>query len=499
MSVIGTPVRRREDYRFLTGQGTYTDDINRPGQLHAYILRSPHANARITGIDTSAAASAPGVVGVYTGKDMAADGVGGLPCGWQIHSKDGSPMVEPPHPPLVTDRVRHVGDQVAVVIAETLAQARDAAELIQVDYVEEPAAIDPAAALRSGAPQVHSEAPANLCYDWHLGDAGRSRGRVRQGGAGRQARPHKQPARSQRDGAARRDRRVQPGYRGIHSLHDQPEPACDPIADGRLCIAHPGGQAAGRRPRCRRRLRVEDLPLRRRGDRHLGRRQAEAAGQMDGGTLRELHVGRAWARPCHPCRARARPGCEVPRAQGLDHRQYGRLSVDLRPLHPDLSLRDAARRHLHDPGDLRRDQSRVHPHRPGRRLSRGGPPGGDLSARAHRRSRGRRARHGSGRAASAQFHREGRLPLSDAGRAAIRQRRLLCHPRIGGEGSRCSGLRGAAPRSGCARQIARPRHRHLYRGLRHRPVGCCGLARRAGGALRNPPRSASIRPAASRC
>src|SRR5947208_2875321 len=170
MSVIGMPVRRREDYRFITGQGTYTDDINRPGQLHAYILRSPHANAKIAGIDTSAAASAPGVVSVYTGKDMAADGVGGLPCGWQIHSKDGSPMIEPPHPPLVVDRVRHVGDQVAVVIAETLAQARDAAELIQVDYVEEPAAIDPAAALQPGAPQVHGEAPGNLCYDWHLGD-----------------------------------------------------------------------------------------------------------------------------------------------------------------------------------------------------------------------------------------------------------------------------------------------------------------------------------------
>src|SRR5438270_6135036 len=170
MSVIGMPARRREDYRFITGQVTYTDDINRPGQLHASILRSPHANARITGIDTSAAVSAPGVVAVYTGKDMAADGIGGLPCGWQIHSKDGSPMIEPPHPPLVTDRVRHVGDQVAVVIAETLAQARDAAELIQVDYAEEPAAIDTAAALRSGAPQVHTEAPGKLCYDWHLGD-----------------------------------------------------------------------------------------------------------------------------------------------------------------------------------------------------------------------------------------------------------------------------------------------------------------------------------------
>jgi aerobic carbon-monoxide dehydrogenase large subunit len=170
MSVIGTPVRRREDYRFITGQGTYTDDINRPGQLHAYILRSPHANARITGIDTSAAAAAQGVVAVNTGKDMATDNIGGLPCGWQIHSKDGSPMVEPPHPPLVTDRVRYVGDQVAVVIADTLGHARDAAELIQVDYTEEPAAIDPAEALKPGAPQVWPEAPDNVCYDWQLGD-----------------------------------------------------------------------------------------------------------------------------------------------------------------------------------------------------------------------------------------------------------------------------------------------------------------------------------------
>src|SRR5215472_9913018 len=167
---IGTPVRRREDYRFLTGGGTYTDDINRPGQLHAYILRSPHAHAQIGGIDTAAAQSASGVVAVYTGKDMAADGIGGLPCGWQIHSKDGSPMAEPPHPVLAVDRVRYVGDPVAVVVAETLPQARDAAELVNVDYVEEPAAIDPAAALQAGAPQVNSEAPGNLCYDWQLGD-----------------------------------------------------------------------------------------------------------------------------------------------------------------------------------------------------------------------------------------------------------------------------------------------------------------------------------------
>src|SRR5213592_4341742 len=170
VATIGTPVRRREDYRFLTGHGNYTDDIDRPGQLYAYILRSPHAHARITRIDTAAAQAAPGVVAVYTGQDMMADGVGGLPCGWQVHSKDGSPMAEPPHPVLAVGRVRYVGDQVAVVIAETLAQARDAAELVSVDYVEEPAAIDPAAALKPGGAQVWPEAPGNLCYDWHLGD-----------------------------------------------------------------------------------------------------------------------------------------------------------------------------------------------------------------------------------------------------------------------------------------------------------------------------------------
>jgi carbon-monoxide dehydrogenase large subunit len=170
MAEIGNAVRRREDYRFLTGQGTYTDDINRPGQLYAFILRSPHANARIASLDTGAAAKGVGVAAVYTGKDMAADGIGGLPCGWQIHSKDGSPMHEPAHPVLVVDRVRHVGDQVAVVIADTLAHARDAAELIEIDYVAEPAVTDASEALRSSAPLVWPEVPGNICYDWQIGD-----------------------------------------------------------------------------------------------------------------------------------------------------------------------------------------------------------------------------------------------------------------------------------------------------------------------------------------
>ncbi len=164
---IGAPVRRKEDSRFLTGRGTYTDDINRPGQVHAFLLRSPHAHAELRRVDTTSAKAAPGVLAVFAGADMQ---VGGLPCGWLIHSKDGNPMAEPPHPVLAQGKVRHVGDPIAVVIAETRAQAKDAAELIVVDYQPLPAVVAGEDALKPGAPQLHEQAKGNLCYDWHLGD-----------------------------------------------------------------------------------------------------------------------------------------------------------------------------------------------------------------------------------------------------------------------------------------------------------------------------------------
>lgn len=168
--VIGAAIRRKEDQRFLTGAGNYTDDFNRPGQVYACFLRSPHAHAKINGIDTAAASSAAGVVGVFTGADLAADGVGGLPCGWGITSKDGAPMAEPAWPVLATDTVRFVGEAVAVAVAGTAAQARDAAELISVDYTPQPAVIATADANKSGAPQVHAEAANNTCFDWGLGE-----------------------------------------------------------------------------------------------------------------------------------------------------------------------------------------------------------------------------------------------------------------------------------------------------------------------------------------
>ena len=167
---LGAPVRRKEDLRFLTGKGHYTDDINRPNQLFAVFVRSPHAHAEIAAIDVLKAKGAPGVIAVYVGTDLAKAGLGSLPCGWGVKSKDGSPMAEPPHPVLALGRVRHVGDPVAVVIAEDKDQADEAADLVEVSYKVLPAAVEAEDALKPSAPALFETAPGNVCYDWSIGD-----------------------------------------------------------------------------------------------------------------------------------------------------------------------------------------------------------------------------------------------------------------------------------------------------------------------------------------
>ena len=167
-SLIGARVERKEDYRFLTGSGQYTDDVALPGQTYAAFVRSPHAHAVIKKIDFQKAKNQEGVLAVYTGADLANAKVGGLPCGWLITDVNGQPMKEPPYPSLAQGKVRHVGERVAVVIAETLAQARDAAELVQVDYEVLPAVVDPKKA--SSSKPIHDIAPDNTCYVWALGD-----------------------------------------------------------------------------------------------------------------------------------------------------------------------------------------------------------------------------------------------------------------------------------------------------------------------------------------
>lgn len=167
---IGEPLRRKEDYRFLTGAGQYTDDIQLANMRHAVFVRSPHAHAAIRSINKKAALAAPGVVGVFDGQDIAADKIAGLPCGWLITDTSGQPMKEPPHPVLAQGKVRYVGDHVAIVIADTVENAKNAAELVEVDYELLAAVVDVRDAMKKGAPTLHDVAPDNHCYKWAIGD-----------------------------------------------------------------------------------------------------------------------------------------------------------------------------------------------------------------------------------------------------------------------------------------------------------------------------------------
>ncbi len=164
---IGASIKRREDFRFLKGLGRYTDDMTMPNMTYCVFVRSPVAHAKLGKIDLTAASKSPGVVAIFTATDLEA--VGGVPCGWLVTDRHNKPMIEPKHPILAAGKVRHVGDPVCAVIAETYAQARDAAEKVSIDYQELAAVVDMKKAMLGGA-AVHDEAPNNLCFDWELGD-----------------------------------------------------------------------------------------------------------------------------------------------------------------------------------------------------------------------------------------------------------------------------------------------------------------------------------------
>ena len=168
--LIGKSVKRVEDNRFLKGEGKYTDDFNMPNQTFAVYLRSPHAHANLVSVDISAAKAMDGVINVFTGKDIKDAGIVGSICGWQVDFKNGDTMKEPGHPILAVDKVRHVGDAVALVIAEDIGTAKDAAGAVEVNYDVLDAIVDPKAAVQDGAPQVHDDVPNNTIFDWELGN-----------------------------------------------------------------------------------------------------------------------------------------------------------------------------------------------------------------------------------------------------------------------------------------------------------------------------------------
>ena len=174
---IGAPVRRREDFRFITGQGMYVDDINRPGQAYAVFVRSPHAHAKVERVQTAGALATPGVIAVLTGADAAADGMKplthspmpGNPHEDMLRSRDVAFVA--PHPPILADRVRFVGEVVAMVVAETPAAARDGAERVDVSWTALPAVTASTAAAQPDAPILYDGTASNVCVDTDLGDA----------------------------------------------------------------------------------------------------------------------------------------------------------------------------------------------------------------------------------------------------------------------------------------------------------------------------------------
>ena len=167
--MIGQSVKRVEDKRFITGKGRFTDDIILPGQTYAAFVRSPLAHAKIIHVDIDTAKGMPGVVKIFTGADVAH--INGVPVGWQVNFKNGDTMKEPKHPLLLADKVRQIGDAVAIVIAETREKAVDAVEAIQVEYEELPVVISAVEAIKPGAPLVHDDVPNNICFDWQLGNS----------------------------------------------------------------------------------------------------------------------------------------------------------------------------------------------------------------------------------------------------------------------------------------------------------------------------------------
>ena len=309
--VIGKAVRRKEDLRFLTGAGQYTDDVTFPRQTYACFVRSPHAHANLRKIDTTKAKAAPGVVAVFTGADMT--GVNGLPCGWLITGMDGKPMNEPPHPVLAQGKVRYVGrpgragDRRVRRAGEGCGRTgrhrlRGAAGGRQLRRCAEARrAADP----RRGAGQ----------QVLHVGvgrQGGDGRG-VREGRARDEARHRQQPAHSERDRAARGGRGVQPRRRPVHAVRVEPESARRAAADDGVRARHPGDEGARDRARRRRRLRLEDLPVRRGNGDGVGVEAREPPDQVGGRPQRGVPHRRARARPRHARRTRAGQGRQVPR------------------------------------------------------------------------------------------------------------------------------------------------------------------------------------------
>ncbi len=490
--VLGAPVKRVEDPRFITGKGRYLDDIVLQGMVHIAILRSPYAHANIRSIDTSAAKAAPGVLAVIVGADIPYNP---LPMAWPAGGASGlQNNVNVPRV-LATDSVKWTGEGVAAVVAETPAQCQDALELIQVDWEPLPAVVDAEKATQPGAPQLHENAPEQRGLRVARRRQGRHRRRVRQRRGHRQAAPRQQPAHPQPDGGPRRHRLVQPGHRGVHGLDVEPDAAHPAAAADGVRDRDPGAQGPVHQPRRRRRLRHQDLLLRGHGARDV-REQAgrRPPGEVGRGPARELRQHDPRPRPHLVHRDRRDQGGRRHRPARQDVRQPRRAPVDHRPRHPHDALRPHPRGPVQVPQRLLRGDRRLHEHDVRRRLPRRRAPRGDLRGRTGDGPARGRAGHRPGRDPATELPAAGQLPVRQPVRAADRRQRLQAVHRL----RELRARDGQGARDGGLRQHRREEGRGARRGASCSASGCRPTSRSAA----SRPRSGSARSAragAPRC
>ncbi len=417
---IGARVARKEDKRFITGKGRYTDDVRLHGMTYASFVRSPHAHAKIKKIDVTAAKNMPGVVDVLTGQQIVDDKIGNLICGWMIHSKDGSPMKMGAWPAMAPEIVRFVGQAVAVVIAETRNQARDAAEAVEVTYEELPVAADISAAIASGAPQLHPEAPGNVIFDWTIGDEAATNDAFTKAAniVAMDITNNRLAPNAMEPRAAVAEYDTAEEHFTLYTTSQNPHVA-------RLVLVgvlqyRAGAQAACHCAGCRRRLRLEDLHLSGRNGGAVGLQARRTPGEMDVRPHRGIPDRCARPRSSHEGRDGVRQGQQDHRPAGEDLRQSRRLHVAVLVIGADLSVRHAAVGPVQHPEHLRRGHQRLHQHHAGRCLSRRRPPGGELRDGAADGNRCAAVEGRPGRAAPEELHHQ--LPAPDPGDHGLRHR-----------------------------------------------------------------------------
>ncbi len=392
--VLGAPVKRVEDPRFITGKGRYLDDIQLQGMVHIAVLRSPYAHANIASIDTSRAKKAAGRPRRHRGRRHPVQPVA-----------DGVARRRRERPPEQRQRPAHARDRLGQVDGRgrrggRRGDAGPGAGRARADRRRVRAAAG-RRRRREGDPAGRPAAPRERPQQHRVRVAGRRQGRhrcrVRERRGRRQAAPRQQPAHPEPDGGSRRHRLVQPGHRGIHDLDVEPDAAHPAAAADRLRDRRPGAQGPVHQPRRRRRLRHQDLLLRRHGARNV-REQAggRSPGQVGRGPARELRQHDPRPRPHHVRRGGGQPQRRGPGPAGQDLRQPRRAPVDDRTGHPDNPLRPRPRRPVQDPQRLRRGHRRLHEHDVRGRVPRRRPPGGDLRRRADDGPGRRRAGHRPG-------------------------------------------------------------------------------------------------------